>query len=121
MRADLPWPPSTNHIYRAGGGGKRLLTDAARIYRWEVLQRLMQQNVPRERVKYRLAVMLEIFPPTAHKLDIDNRIKSVLDALQHCGVYANDEQVDALFVMRRPMKPAGGVTVYIREAESEEP
>lgn len=118
LQARLPWPPSTNSLYRAGSRvNQRYLTDTARKYRGDVLRALMEQGVRREQSEERLAVLLEISAPASaryDRCDIDNRVKAVLDALQYCGVFMDDEQVDLLVVSRQPRTADGGVRVAIR-------
>lgn len=126
IQATLPWPPSTNSLYRAGSkANQRYLTDTARAYRGRVLEALMIQHIPRNHCDERIAVLLSISAPTSgryDRCDLDNRIKAVLDALQHCGVFVDDEQVDLLIVARQPRTKDGGVDVAIRsESDAGEP
>jgi crossover junction endodeoxyribonuclease RusA len=50
--------------------------------------------------------------------DIDNRIKSVLDALQIAGAFENDSQVDELSVSRGSILRGGRIEVLIGEIEA---
>ena len=96
---------------------QRYLTATARKYRGEVLKALMEQGIRREQCEERLSVLLEVSGPTSgryDRFDIDNRIKAVLDALEHCGVFMDDEQVDMLIATRAPRTPDGFVQVSIR-------
>jgi len=55
----------------------------------------------------RLSVFIEAFPPDKRKRDLDNVLKSLLDALQHAGVYADDCQIDRLSIIRK--SPLNGI------------
>lgn len=61
----------------------------------------------------RLGVSIYLQAPTRRKYDIDNRIKTVLDALQHAGVFEDDEAVDVLEVRRGPIVEGGCCTVMV--------
>lgn len=60
-------------------------------------------------------VDMALYAPTLRKYDIDNRVKSVLDALTHAGVWMDDEQVDRLSVIRCEKTPGGRVLIEIKE------
>ena len=53
--------------------------------------------------------------PSKRTIDIDNRIKSCLDALQDAGVFEDDSQVDQLTVIRMPVSKGGYASVVIVE------
>lgn len=67
------------------------------------------------RLKGRLAVHIELIAPTRRKFDIDNRIKSALDALMHAGVFIDDEQIDELRVKRLHVEAPGACDVTVTE------
>jgi Holliday junction resolvase RusA-like endonuclease len=91
----LPFPPTTNHD-KAGG---IYLTPETRAFRRAVADVVRARNA--EPVTGRLAVSLTLYPsPARRAFDLDNRVKPMLDALQHAGAYPNDEAVDYLHVFR---------------------
>ena len=60
-----------------------------------------------------------LFPRDKRKIDIDNRIKCVLDALQDAGVFNDDFQVDELTIVRGKTIKGGGIRVIIEEIHSD--
>ena len=48
----------------------------------------------------RLVVVVSLHAPTRRKYDLDNRCKSLLDALEEAEVFLNDEQIDHLTIRR---------------------
>ena len=60
-----------------------------------------------------------LFPRDKRKIDIDNRIKCVLDALQDAGVFNDDFQVDELTIVRGKTIKGGGIRVMIEEINSD--
>ena len=46
---------------------------------------------------------------TAARIDLDNRVKPLQDALAAAGAFANDEQIDDLHVRRGPVSREGAV------------
>jgi crossover junction endodeoxyribonuclease RusA len=60
-------------------------------------------------------VKIYAFPPDARRRDLDNLLKSLLDALQHAGIMEDDGQVDMLSIERRARKKGGSISVYLRE------
>lgn len=65
----------------------------------------------------RLAVELFAAPPDRRRRDLDNILKSLLDALVHAGVIEDDEQIDYLSITREPPAPPGSVAIIIRPKE----
>lgn len=126
LRLTVPWPPSVNHywrsvpIWRARGGtrGTRVvLSRAGRAYRRHVQQEWLLREPPEiwRPLEGRLHVKVILHPPTRRRLDIDNRMKALLDALQHVGVYRDDSQIDRLEVERWPVVAGGAAIVEIEE------
>ena len=89
----LPMPPSVNHYWRHGRNGTYISAEG-KAYRAEVLRRCKSPVVlyPHQR----LAVTLTLHANSRRPYDVDNRMKSILDALEKAGVYSNDGQIDRL-------------------------
>jgi len=99
VRLELPLPPSMNVYWRRGPNRSPKakfpvvthISAAGRAFRRHV--KLIWQAAPRRtKLTGPLYVFGALFPPTLAS-DVDNRIKSALDALEHAGVYGNDRQV----------------------------
>lgn len=128
LRISLPWPPSVNHYWRSvpirrAGGGTRgtrvILSREGRAYRQEV-QREWRRREPVDwsgPLKGRLEVKVMLLPPTRRKFDIDNRMKALLDALEHAGVYLDDGQIDRLEIERWDIVNRGTAVVEISEVQ----
>lgn len=106
----LPWPPSVNHYWRHGKNG-HYISSEGRAYREQVNYLCSLVRGKFEPLD-RLQVTIEAYPPDRRKRDLDNLLKSLLDSLQHAGVYADDSQIDHLSITRKlPLK--GKVAVLI--------
>lgn len=97
---ELPWPPSANRYWRHNYGRTHLSREAT-AYRVAV-RVLVRAYGARNRIAgdARVGVELVLHAPDLRRIDIDNRQKQLLDALQHAGVYDDDGQVDDLRVLR---------------------
>lgn len=114
----LPWPPSTNTYYRHVLMGKHvrvLISKKGRVYRDLVGQRCMQAGLNGKRLTCRLAVVLDLFPPTRRECDVANYEKAAIDALEAAQVFVNDSQIDTLQLHRRPVTKGGKLVVTIEE------
>ena len=60
-----------------------------------------------------LAVRMEIHPPDQRRRDCDNVQKSLLDALQHAGVFWDDSQIVWLLTVKASPTPGGSATVVL--------
>lgn len=63
----------------------------------------------------KLKITMVLRPRDKRKIDIDNRIKSVLDALENSGLFDNDYQVDDLRITRGELIKDGCIVVTIEE------
>ena len=119
IRLTLPFPPSTNTIWRSMRSGpmagRVLLSKAGREYRKAVHSAVIAQIGARGAFGGRLRVLIQLHPPTRRRLDIDNRIKACLDALTHAAVWVDDEQVDVLQITRGEIMAGGLAVVEVEE------
>lgn len=111
---DLPWPPSVNH-YWGQFGKQRFIGKKGKEFRLRVLQACQEAGI--EPLEGRLAMHVSLFPPDRRKRDIDNVLKSLLDACEHAGCYASDSQIDELHIVRMENRVGGGcsVLVFVRD------
>lgn len=61
-----------------------------------------------------IEVSIEIYPPTRRRMDVDNCLKVVLDALQNCGMYNNDNQIRKLTIERREVVDNSRLDIEIK-------
>ena len=108
---DLPLPPSMNTYWR-NFRGRTILSKAGRQYKIDVAECVIDQKVPKLGTN-RLKMLIYLHPKDRRKIDLDNRLKSCIDALQDAGVFDDDEQIDHLTIQRATIKSGGGATVAI--------
>lgn len=102
VRLTLPWPPSANHYYRCYQS-RAILSEEGREYRAAALAALADWKRPP--IDRPCRVCITTFAPDNRRRDIDNRIKSTTDSLQHCGVVENDALFDDVRIIRGPVCP----------------
>lgn len=101
-------PPTVNHYW--GFRGKyRFLTKTAIRFRKEVSKACKDYRIEGD-----MAVCIDYYPPDRRKRDIDNIIKPILDAMQHCGLFHDDYQVQQITATRQDTVVGGLVAVHIR-------
>ncbi|WP_227656670.1 RusA family crossover junction endodeoxyribonuclease [Aeromonas caviae] len=112
----LPWPPSTNRIWRnvaVSGKPRTLLSQEGRVYRKAAADACLVAKLSGKQISDRLALRLVVQPPDRRARDLDNTVKAVQDALTHAGVWLDDSQIDRLLVERGPVVKEGMVLVTV--------
>ena len=106
----LPFPPSAN-AYIRHAGHRHYFSKEANAFREAVAEIVAEQKI--KAPPGRLMVTIRLFAPTRRAYDIDNRVKALLDALQHAGCFPDDEAIDELQVARGPIIKGGAAKVVI--------
>ena len=112
----LPWPPSTNRIWRnvaVSGKPRTLLSQEGRVYRKAAADACLVAKLAGKQIPDRLALRLVVQAPDRRARDLDNTVKAVQDALTHAGVWLDDSQIDRLLVERGPVVKGGMVSVTV--------
>lgn len=112
IELELPYPPSANHYYRHVGP-RTLISREGRRYRERVGAILASAGV--RPLSGPISIRVEVYPPDRRRRDLDNLQKSLWDALQHGGAYADDSQIVRLEVTRCAPVAGGAVIVRVEE------
>lgn len=112
MFLTIPYPPSVNS-YWGFHGHRRFLTKKANDFKSSVSEAVITYNIPKLGQE-RLEIEIKLFPPDKRLRDIDNSIKSCLDALCQAGVFNDDSQIDVLIVNRGEIYKGGKAEVHIK-------
>ena len=108
---ELPYPPSVNHYYRHVGA-RVLISREGRLYRERVAAYLFSAGIKEYPGKVQLDI--QAYPPDCRRRDIDNLLKSFLDALTAGGLYKDDSAVKKLSIeMLEPLPPDGLLVVKV--------
>jgi crossover junction endodeoxyribonuclease RusA len=107
----LPWPPSINHYWRHTRNGHYISAEG-QAYRETVRQTMALRAT--QALSGRVAVTVTAYPPDKRKRDLDNVLKALLDALTHGGLWADDEQIDDLRIVRSDVLKPGRVQVVAK-------
>lgn len=104
LRFRLPQPCSVNDLYRINlHTGAKYLTDAQKQFRSAVISIVKGEMRRTEQREQPLLGKIEAHVLLSDRLDIDNGLKSLLDALQHAKAYRNDRQIRRLVAEIVPM------------------
>ena len=115
IKLTLPFPLTVNHMWGQSGHRKYLKEETV-VFRNEVSEAVAEQGI---KLEGRLAIFVSLYAPTKRQYDIDNRLKGLLDALQHAGVFDDDEQIDWLWVGRKQVVRGGMCKVVIVQADAD--
>ena len=94
--------------------GRTVLSKNGRQFKADVQDYVIEQNIPKFGDK-KLKITMILRPRDKRKIDIDNRIKAVLDSLQDAGVFDDDFQVDHIEMIRGEQIKGGLIRVLIEE------
>ena len=89
----LPFPPSTNHMWRKGCGGRVYLSAEYKAFKETVMMLWRAFGVRTWNPRADVEIELFLYPPWRRRWDLDNRIKTTLDALFNAAIIIDDSQV----------------------------
>lgn len=112
----LPYPPSVN-TYWGFQGSHRYLTAKAKFFKSAVRSRFLETKHKGFGNK-KLFVSIYLHAPDRRRRDIDNHVKSLLDACTQANIMDDDSQVDRLLVIREPIVKHGLCRVRIELIDS---
>ena len=84
----LPWPVSTNGLWRAFRGRNILSEPAHKWAKAAAMELMIQKARP---IKGPVSILIELCPPTKRAFDIDNRLKAPIDLLVRNNVIESDD------------------------------
>jgi len=107
----IPYPPSVN-TYWGFKGHRRFLTPKANQFKSAVAQIVSDQQI--KFGNQRLEISITLYPPDRRIRDIDNVIKSTLDALVSADAFEDDSLIDVLLIQRGELVKGGKALVTIK-------
>lgn len=116
MQITLPYPPSSNAIWR-NVEGRTLKSSAYRQWLKEAAWTVLQQRPEPHKGSFRATVL--IGRPDRRRRDNHNLTKAILDLLEQTGVIEDDCLAQSVLVAWEwdKLTPGGSVTVFIEPAE----
>ena len=111
MIVTIPFPPSTNSLWRAVKG-RNIKSKAYRAWEQMAGKVLMTQRL--ERLAGPVDVTIKLCKPDKRRHDIDNRIKAPLDLLVAHGLIDDDRNVQSILAYWH--SEAEGCEIEVRRA-----
>ena len=93
----LPWPPSINMVYRSYGN-KIIRSEQVRKFA-DKCKEIFKEDKCIYKDKEELCCLIELYPPTNHRRDVDNYGKVVIDQIPW---FEDDSQIKALLILMMP-------------------
>jgi crossover junction endodeoxyribonuclease RusA len=112
----LPLPPSVNTYWRKSPRGM-YITKSGVDFRKQVAEIVAERRALKFGTS-RLFMAVRLCMRDRRASDLDNRMKALCDALEHAGVFDDDEQIDELVIVRGPIVKGGECYVVISEREA---
>jgi|KBSMisStandDraft_5_1062788.scaffolds.fasta_scaffold65100_1 crossover junction endodeoxyribonuclease RusA len=84
---DLPWPPSLNRIWRSKG---KVVYRDPKYVRWIDQAGWLAKLGKHQQVRGEFSATIVLNPPNKRKIDVDNRVKVLLDLAQRVGLVEDD-------------------------------
>ena len=110
LELDLPFPNSANTHWKHARG-RTYLSPAGVAFRGMVMHYAHGKEL--KAPDGRLLIDIKLYPPNKRIIDIDNRIKPLLDALTHANIIIDDSLIDKLIIERMDIIKGGACKVLI--------
>jgi crossover junction endodeoxyribonuclease RusA len=107
----LPYPPTVNHYYGRGRRGNLFIGTAGKAYRVAVGRAAYLLGATK--LVGRIGLHVIACPPDRRRRDLGNLDKCLSDALEHVGLFDDDEQIDDLRYERGERTPGGKLIVKL--------
>ena len=105
--ARVPFPPSVNHLYKRGRRGVYIDKKGQAWFQEAILAIQTTRGFRRSKFKGRLLIEVWLVPPSAHKYDLDNRLKALFDSIQQSGLIQDDAQFYRSTIHKYDKQPGG--------------
>ena len=109
----LPYPPSTNRLWRITG--KRMYR-SKKYLEWMGECALALELENRPNIDYRFNIEIVVGRPDRRRRDLDNLSKPILDCLQHCRIVKDDCLNQRMTLMWTNEFEGAKVTIWRAEA-----
>ena len=111
----LDFPPTVNNYYVKTNRGI-YISQKGRKYRHLVAEAINGQ-MPGVHITEPMLLEVILYPPDLRKRDLDNYMKSLLDAITQAGLWEDDSLINQLFIYRGEKVAASG-SVYVKIGEA---
>lgn len=132
LEMELPWPPSINHYKKSGrmvktSTGKiyqqRIDTKETKLFYDESMIAISSKRASNGFISFQdstisLTVTIDLYPPNKRRIDIDNRIKVLVDSLVRSNLILDDYLIDKLIVTRMDVCKGGKAIVTVEECST---
>jgi crossover junction endodeoxyribonuclease RusA len=112
IKLALPLPPSVNHYY-GRRGSRTFMSKSGQAFIEAVWFEFCR--VPRRKLQGAIRMHVVIHPASKRRMDLDNRLKALQDAMERAGVYDNDSQITDIHIQRGHEVDGGLCVVELTE------
>lgn len=108
----LPWCPSVNH-YWGQFRNRRFIKKQGLQFRADVA--IILKDKPK--MIGDMAIEIAVYFPDNRKRDIDNLLKATLDAIEHSGLFKDDNLISDIRIYKAGKIPGGKLDIKLRELQ----
>lgn len=112
----IPYPPSVNHYYRNGKGGRKIICDKGKLHREQVWAICRKNGV--QPTRKTLSVHFVVSRPDKRIRDLSNLLKCLEDSLTNGGMWHDDSQIVDLRIAWVNERPEQFITIDVGEEKT---